>query len=77
MFSCCKYEIPILCFEVPGACSGSLKELGIYPRKESNGRELFLTTEKIVMVKRASTSSLGLKKTELGPVDGFYRKTRF
>lgn len=75
MFSCCKDEISILCFEAAGACSGSLKELGVYPRKESNERERSLTTEKIVMVK--SNSSLGLKKAELGPIDGFYRKTRF
>lgn len=75
MFSCCKDEISILCFEAAGACSGSLKELGVYPRKESNGRELSLTTENIVMMK--SNSSLGLKKAELGPIDGFYRKTRF
>lgn len=77
MFSCCNYEISIFCFKAAGAGSGSLKELGVYPRKESNGRELSLKTEKVVMVKRASTSSLGLKRAELGPIDGFYRKTRF
>lgn len=46
MLSCCKDEISVLCFEAAGACSGSLKELAVYPRKESNERELSLKTEK-------------------------------
>lgn len=62
MLSCCEYRYPSFALRQLEACSGSLKELGVYPRKESNGRELSLKTEKIVMVKRGFHFIFGVEK---------------